>query len=91
MSQAETARSRSEFPGAVTKVPAPVLFLHKTDQSPVPHTVGISNCGHRGTLSEAKGMALREGRLKVSRWDPGPSFLSVFSLNEFVRLFSSWT
>ena len=78
MSQAKTPCSRSEFPGAITRVPAPVLFLHKMDQSPVPHIVGISNCGHCGALSEAKGMALREERLKDSSWEPGPSFLSVF-------------
>ena len=38
----------------------------------MPHTVGISNCGHCGALSEAKGMALREERLKGISWEPGP-------------------
>lgn len=77
MSQAETACSRSEFPGAITRGPAPVL-LAQNGPEPLPHGPGISNWALWGPRSEAKGMALREKRLKGISWEPGPSFLSVF-------------
>lgn len=75
MSQAETACSRSNLQEPSRRGPAPVL-LAQNGPEPLPHMAGISNCGHCGALSEAKGMALREERLKGISREPGPSFLS---------------